>query len=399
MAIQGWTETAGITAEELIGRFRSDGLTQAICTDIARDGMLCGVSTAFYAGLQRQFPEVEITVSGGIGTMAGDRGCAARACAASLSERPSTKAVSPSKRSNDACQTNNTLSGHPRRRDGKGHSLRAAAAGRRSRGVGAKYAAEGADELVYLDISATEEGRQTFTELVTRIAARIDIPFTVGGGIRSVDDAGRLLDAGADKISLNSAAVANPSLIDAIAPNTVRNSSWRRSTPGRSTDAGRDDTRRKAPHRTRLFTWAREAVDRGAGEILFTSMDHDGTKNGYPCETFARLAELPVPIIASGGAGSVAHIADVLTRGRADAALAASIFHYGEIPIPRLKRGAPGARNRRTTVKQNRKKHEIHHENRRQNPFRSSTSKSSPTGLFPPSSKTTAPSRSSCWGT
>ena len=205
--------------------------------------------------------------------------------------------------------------------------------------LGAKYAAEGADELVYLDISATEEGRQTFTELVSRIAARIDIPFTVGGGIRSVEDAARLLDAGADKISLNSAAVADPSLIDAIAARYgsqfVVAAIDARQIDGRwrvTTHGGRHLTERE------LFTWAREAVDRGAGEILFTSMDHDGTKNGYPCETFARLAELPVPIIASGGAGSVAHIADVLTRGRADAALAASIFHYGEIPIPRLKR-------------------------------------------------------------
>lgn len=205
--------------------------------------------------------------------------------------------------------------------------------------LGAKYAAEGADELVYLDISATEEGRQTFTELVSRIAARIDIPFTVGGGIRSVEDAARLLDAGADKISLNSAAVADPSLIDAIAARYgsqfVVAAIDARQIDGRwqvTTHGGKRATERE------LFTWAREAVDRGAGEILFTSMDHDGTKNGYPCETFAQLAELPVPIIASGGAGSVAHIADVLTRGRADAALAASIFHYGEIPIPRLKR-------------------------------------------------------------
>lgn len=205
--------------------------------------------------------------------------------------------------------------------------------------LGAKYAAEGADELVYLDISATEEGRRTFTDLVSRIAARIDIPFTVGGGIRSVEDAARLLDAGADKISLNSAAVANPALIDAIAARYgtqfVVVAIDARQVDGRwqvTTHGGKRVSDRE------LFTWAREAVDRGAGEILFTSMDHDGTKSGYPCETFARLAELPVPIIASGGAGCVGHIADVLTRGRADAALAASIFHYGEIPIPRLKR-------------------------------------------------------------
>ena len=205
--------------------------------------------------------------------------------------------------------------------------------------LGAKYAAQGADELVYLDISASEEGRRTFTELVTRIAARIDIPFTVGGGISSVEDAGRLLDAGADKVTGNSAAVRNPSLIDAIAAKYgsqfIVAAIDARQVDGRwvvTTHGGKRPTERE------LFTWARETVERGAGEILFTSMDHDGTKNGYPCETFARLAELPVPIIASGGAGSVDHIAEVLTRGRADAALAASIFHYDEIPIPVLKR-------------------------------------------------------------
>ena len=205
--------------------------------------------------------------------------------------------------------------------------------------LGAKYAAQGADELVYLDISASEEGRRTFTGLVTRIAARIDIPFTVGGGISSVEDAGRLLDAGADKVTVNSAAVRNPALIDAIAAKYgsqfIVAAIDARQVDGRwvvTTHGGKRPTERE------LFTWARETVERGAGEILFTSMDHDGTKNGYPCETFARLAGLPVPIIASGGAGTVDHIAEVLTRGRADAALAASIFHYDEIPIPVLKR-------------------------------------------------------------
>lgn len=205
--------------------------------------------------------------------------------------------------------------------------------------LGARYAAQGADELVYLDISATAEARRTFTGLVSRIASRINIPFTVGGGIASVDDAGRLLEAGADKITVNSAAVRNPALIDAIAAKYGSqfivaaidakriDGRWRVTTHG-----GRQLSTRE------LFSWAQEAYERGAGELLFTSMDHDGTRNGYPNDTFARLARLPIPIIASGGAGSVEHIADVLTLGRADAALAASIFHYGEIPIPLLKR-------------------------------------------------------------
>ncbi len=204
--------------------------------------------------------------------------------------------------------------------------------------LGAKYAAEGADELVYLDISATLEGRNTFTDLVTRIAERINIPFTVGGGISSLADAERLLGAGADKITVNSSAVANPLLIDQIASKYGSqfiiiaidakkiDGVWRVCTHGG-----------KRPTDGELFSWAREAYERGAGEILFTSMDHDGTKSGYPCDDFARLAELSIPIIASGGAGTTQHIADVLTHGKADAALAASIFHYNEIPIPVLK--------------------------------------------------------------
>lgn len=205
--------------------------------------------------------------------------------------------------------------------------------------LGARYAAEGADELVYLDISASVEGRKTFCSLVNRVAEQLNIPFTVGGGISTIDDAARLLDAGADKISVNTAAINNPGLIDAIAGKygsqfvviaidaRVVDGRWMATTHG-----GRVPTDRE------LFSWAREAQERGAGELLFTSMDHDGTRDGYPCDTYAALAEtLSIPIIASGGAGCIQHIADVLTKGRADAALAASIFHSGEISIPALK--------------------------------------------------------------
>lgn len=206
--------------------------------------------------------------------------------------------------------------------------------------LGRMYARQGADELVYLDISATVEGRNTFTSLVERIASNINIPFTVGGGISTIEDAARLLDAGADKISINSAAVRNPQLIDEIASKYGSqfvvlavdakqiDGVWRITTHG-----GRQLTDKE------LFSWAREGQERGAGEILFTSMDHDGTRNGYPCDTFAALAsELSIPIIASGGAGCVGDIADVLSKGKADAALAASIFHYGEITVEALKR-------------------------------------------------------------
>ena len=205
--------------------------------------------------------------------------------------------------------------------------------------MGRKYSAGGADELVYLDISASFEGRRTFVDLVGRIAAEINIPFTVGGGISSYEDAARLLDNGADKISVNSAAIAHPELMSQIARQygsqfvvcaidaKCIGGRWTATTHG-----GRNLTDKE------LFSWAKEAQERGAGEILFTSMDHDGTKAGYPCEVYAKLCEsLSIPVIASGGAGTIDHIADVLTLGRADAALAASIFHYGEIPIPVLK--------------------------------------------------------------
>lgn len=206
--------------------------------------------------------------------------------------------------------------------------------------LGAKYAADGADELVFLDISASIEERSTFAQLVSRIADRLNIPFTVGGGISTLDDASRLLDAGADKITVNSAAVRRPELIGEIASRYGSqfvvvaidaksvDGTWRVTTHGGSRLSDRE-----------LFSWAKLSEDMGAGEIMFTSMDHDGTRGGYPCDVFAQLAQtVSIPIIASGGAGSVKDIADVLTLGNADAALAASIFHYGEITIGELKR-------------------------------------------------------------
>lgn len=205
--------------------------------------------------------------------------------------------------------------------------------------LGKAYSEQGADELVYLDITASHEGRKTFTDLVRRIASQISIPFTVGGGIHELKDVDRLLSAGADKVSINSAAIRNPQLIDDIASHfgsqvcvvaiDARNTpyGWKCFLNG-----GRVETERD------LFDWAREANDRGAGEILFTSMDHDGVKTGYANEALATLAdELSIPIIASGGAGKKEHFRDAFTLGKADAALAASVFHFGEIPIPELK--------------------------------------------------------------
>ena len=205
--------------------------------------------------------------------------------------------------------------------------------------LGAEYARQGADELVFLDITASHEGRKTFTDMVTRVAYEINIPFTVGGGINQIDDVTRLLNAGADKVSVNSAALRNPKLIDEI---TNRYGSQ---VCVCAIDARYDDDEwycylnggRIRTEKT-LMEWAKEAQDRGAGEILFTSMNHDGVKTGYANEALSELSDaLEIPIIASGGAGDIEHFYDAFTIGKADAALAASVFHFNEIAIPDLK--------------------------------------------------------------
>ena len=206
--------------------------------------------------------------------------------------------------------------------------------------LGKAYSEQGADELVYLDITASFEERKTFTRLVERIADEISIPFTVGGGINELSDVDRMLQAGADKISVNSAALYRPALINeitdkygsqvcvvAIDAKFTPEKGWRCYVKG-----GREET----PHD--LFEWAKEACDRGAGEILFTSMNHDGVKQGFANDALSRLSEeLSIPVIASGGAGCMEHFRDTFIHGRSDAALAASVFHFGEISIPDLK--------------------------------------------------------------
>ena len=205
--------------------------------------------------------------------------------------------------------------------------------------LGKAYSKAGADELVFLDITASFEGRKTFTEMVTKVAQEINIPFTVGGGINELADVERLLYAGADKVSVNSAALRHPELIEEIARRfgsqvcvcaidaRLDTDGWHCYLKG-----GRERTDRQ------LLEWAKEAQERGAGEILFTSMNHDGVKNGYANEALRMLADhLSIPVIASGGAGCREHFLDVFTQGHADAALAASVFHFGEIPIPELK--------------------------------------------------------------
>lgn len=202
-----------------------------------------------------------------------------------------------------------------------------------------QYAEKGADELVFLDISATLEARKTTLEMVLHVAEQVNIPFTVGGGISSVEDVDALLKCGADKVSINSSAVKRPELINelsnkfgsqcivvAIDAKEI-NGNWKVHLAGGSIPTDLD-----------LFEWAKEVENRGAGEILFTSMNHDGTKDGFANEVLARLSgELNIPIIASGGAGNVQHFIDAFKLGKSDAALAASVFHFGEIEIKDLK--------------------------------------------------------------
>jgi cyclase len=206
--------------------------------------------------------------------------------------------------------------------------------------LGALYAQQGADELVFLDITATNEKRKTLSELVNRIAHHINIPFTVGGGISSVEDVQVLLQNGADKISVNTAAFKRPEVINELAKEfgsqcVVLAIDTRQEADGEwyvYLNGGRVKTEAKC------FDWAKQGVDLGAGEILLTSMNHDGTKQGFALDITRRLAEaLPVPVIASGGGGSMQHFVDVFEGGKADAALAASIFHFKEISIPELK--------------------------------------------------------------
>ena len=202
-----------------------------------------------------------------------------------------------------------------------------------------QYAEVGADELVFLDISATLEGRKTMLEMVLKVAAQVNIPFTVGGGISSVEDVDALLHCGADKVSINSSAIKRPVLINELSQKfgsqCVVVAIDAKQIDGKWVVHSAGGT---IPTELELFDWAKEVEQRGAGEILFTSMDNDGTKEGFANEALAKLSALVnIPIIASGGAGSVQHFVDAFVKGKSDAALAASVFHFGEIPIPTLK--------------------------------------------------------------
>lgn len=344
ISINGWKEDSSEDLLPFLRKYIEHGVRNVLCTEISKDGTLSGPATDLYRRIMAEYPSLHLIASGGISSTADileleNHGIPAVVFGKAYYEgRLDVGKFGLPSRSTLAKRIIPCLDV----KDGetvKGTNF----VNLRSAGdpveLGKIYSDAGADELVFLDITASYEGRKTFAEMVERVAREINIPFTVGGGINELADVERLLHAGADKVSINSAALRHPQLINEITSHfgsqvcvvaiDARNDAdgWHCYVKG-----GRERTERS------LFEWAREVADRGAGEILFTSMNHDGVKQGFANEALARLAdELPIPIIASGGAGTMEHFRDAFVMGKADAALAASVFHFGEIAIHELK--------------------------------------------------------------
>jgi len=351
IAFNGWQSESAIGWQEFIGFWLSKGINRIFCTDVARDGALSGPAVELYRRIMKQYPGLHLIASGGVSGPEDIR----LLDEAGLNGVIVGKALYEGKLSLSDFSAGARMSG-PDAPAGLAKRIIPCLDirdGRTVKGVNfvdirdagdpvelaMRYAAEGADELVFLDITATIEQRKTFPILVKRIAKVLNIPFTVGGGISTYEDAVILLEAGADKISLNSAAVKDPEIIDRLAGSFGNQfvvlaidakdvNGWEVFVHGGRIGTGRN-----------LFEWAREGQERGCGEILFTSMNNDGTKTGFANSALSRLSELlTIPVIASGGAGVPEHFRDAFLLGKADAALAASVFHFGEILIPDLKR-------------------------------------------------------------
>ena len=344
ISINGWKEDSSEDLLSFLKQYIDKGVRNVLCTEISKDGTLNGPAIELYKEVMDTYPDLHLIASGGVS-------CNEDIKALESAGIPAVvfgKAFYEGKIKVDELLAGQ--SGLAKRiipcldvKNGetvKGTNF----VNLRSAGdpveLGKAYSDAGADELVFLDITASLEERKTFTDMVTRVASEINIPFTVGGGINELRDVDRLLNAGADKVSINSAAIRHPRLINEIADHygsqvcvcaidaRFDEDGWHCYVKG-----GRERVE------LGLFDWAKEVADRGAGEILFTSMDHDGVKQGFANEALARLAEeVSIPIIASGGAGTMQHFRDAFTIGKADAALAASVFHFGEITIPDLKR-------------------------------------------------------------
>ena len=351
ISINGWKEDSSEELLPFLKKYIDMGVKNVLCTEISKDGTLSGPAISLYKEIMAAYPGLHLIASGGVSSIddivALERaGIPAvvfgkaiyegridlRQLLKELHVSSSGETGSLAKRIIPCLDVKNgeTVKGV--------NFVQLRSAGDPVE-LGKAYSEQGADELVFLDITASFEERKTFAEMVTRVAAEINIPFTVGGGINELADVERMLYAGADKVSINSAALRRPQLIEEVANRfgsqvCVVAIDARHDSDGWYTyiKGGRERVERG------LFEWAHEAQERGAGEILFTSMDHDGVKQGYANEALARLAkDLNIPIIASGGAGAKEHFRDAFTIGHADAALAASVFHFGEIPIPELK--------------------------------------------------------------
>jgi len=341
--IRGWKESSGMSLYEGIKQVKSFGINSVLITDINRDGMEQGPNTVLYKIIRKNYPRLNITASGGIRDAGDirtlrDAGCTSAVVGKSL--------ISGQVQFAELCLAQSDLAvciipcldvmGGRTVKGTKFQDLRDAGDPVE---LARRYCEEGADELVFLDISATREERETVFDLARRVAEAVNIPFTIGGGIRSVEDARCLLEAGADKVSINSAAVARPELLSEMAKqlgraNTVcaidarrKGDSWVVLVKG-----GTEETERDA------IEWAKEAVERGAGELLVTSFDRDGTGAGFDTELLACIKQaVNVPIIASGGAGSLQDFVDAAKDGNADAILAASVFHFRKFTISNVK--------------------------------------------------------------
>ena len=341
IAVGGWLEKSSTGLFDFIDYYVDKGVRKVICTDIQVDGTLEGPSVKMYRDILDRHPGLELIASGGLGSLDDLRELNNAGIKSVISGKAFYESRIP-------------LNPYPletlaRRiipcldvKDGrvvKGVKF----VGLRDAGepveLAKRYSDEGADELVFLDITATHEKRKTLSELVRKVAQAVNIPFTVGGGISGLEDVNAMLANGADKVSVNSAAVRNPDIINKMADKfgsqcivlavdaRHEEGGWKVYLNGGRIPTGID-----------LFEWIRVGVDSGAGEVIFTSMDHDGTRIGYANDALAVISDMvDVPVIASGGAGKRSHFKDAFEKGRADAALAAGLFHYGEMSIADVK--------------------------------------------------------------
>ena len=344
ISINGWKEDSSEDLLPFLKQYIDKGVKNVLCTEISKDGTLQGPATELYKEVMAAYPQLHLIASGGVSCNKDIKDLEAAGIPAVVFG----KAFYEGKiKVDELLHSNKGLAKRiiPCLDVKNGETVKGTNfVNLRSAGdpveLGKAYSDAGADELVFLDITASFEQRKTFTDMVTRVAAEINIPFTVGGGINELKDVDRLLNAGADKVSINSAAIRNSQLINEIA-NHYGSQVCVCAIDARLDPDGWHCYVKGGRERVELglFDWAKEVADRGAGEILFTSMDHDGVKQGFANEALSRLAdEVSIPIIASGGAGKMEHFRDAFTLGKADAALAASVFHFGEIAIPDLKK-------------------------------------------------------------